>query len=139
VVTDDGRLESDHVVVAAGPWSPSLLDPVGVRLPVTGARGWLVRLVLEPNPLGRLVASAGWEEATGRRRQEAVLGGTLERAEARTATLLHPTGDGTLIAGSSRQPAITPEAEDAGVPATIVRGAIRMVPALAEAEVLGAW
>ena len=58
---------------------------------------------------------------------------------ATTSTLLHPVSDGTLIAGSSRQPAITPEAEEPGIPARIVRGAIRMVPALADAEVRSAW
>ena len=44
VMTDDGRIDADEVVVAAGPWTSSLLDPIGVRLPITGARGWLVRL-----------------------------------------------------------------------------------------------
>ena len=44
VVTDDGRIDADEVIVAAGPWSPSLLDPIGLRLPISGARGWLVRL-----------------------------------------------------------------------------------------------
>jgi glycine/D-amino acid oxidase-like deaminating enzyme len=34
---------------------------------------------------------------------------------------------------------ITPEAEEPGVPARIVRGAIRMVPALADAEIRSAW
>jgi glycine/D-amino acid oxidase-like deaminating enzyme len=34
---------------------------------------------------------------------------------------------------------ITPEAEEPGVPARIVRGAIRLVPALAEAEIRSAW
>jgi D-hydroxyproline dehydrogenase subunit beta len=58
---------------------------------------------------------------------------------AATATLLHPATDDSLIAGSSRQPVITPEAEEPGVPARIVRGAIRLVPALAEAEIRSAW
>ena len=66
VVTDEGRFDADEVVVAAGPWSSALLDPMGVRLPITGARGWLVRLDPTPGLLGHLVASAGWEEATGR-------------------------------------------------------------------------
>jgi glycine/D-amino acid oxidase-like deaminating enzyme len=139
VMTDDGRIDADEVVVAAGPWSSALLDPLGVRLPITGARGWLVRLDPTPGLLRRLVASAGWEEATGRREDGAVRAGSLEDVSAATSTLLHPTTDGSLIAGSSRQPVITPEAEEPGVPARIVRGAIRMVPALAEAEVRSAW
>ncbi|MDP9119639.1 MAG: FAD-dependent oxidoreductase [Actinomycetota bacterium] len=139
VVTDEGRIDADEVVVAAGPWSSSLLDPIGVRLPITGARGWLVRLAPPPGLLRHLVASAGWEDATGRWTDGAVRAGKLEEVSAATSTLLHPASDGMLIAGSSRQPVITPEAEEPGLPARIVRGAIRMVPALAEAEVRSAW
>jgi D-hydroxyproline dehydrogenase subunit beta len=139
VVTDDGRIGADEVVVAAGPWTSSLLDPIGVRLPITGARGWLVRLDPSAGLLHHLVASAGWEEATGRWEDGSVRAGSLEEVSAATATLLHPATDDSLIAGSSRQPVITPEAEEPGVPARIVRGAIRLVPALAEAEIRSAW
>lgn len=139
VMTDEGRIGADEVVVAAGPWSSSLLDPIGVRLPITGARGWLVRLDPPPELLRHLVASAGWVDATGRWEDGAVRAGSLEEVSATTATLLHPATDGSLIAGSSRQPVITPEAEEPGVPARIVRGAIRMVPALADAEIRSAW
>ena len=139
VVTDEGRFGADEVVVAAGPWSSALLDPIGARLPITGARGWLVRLDPTPGLLRHLVASAGWEEATGRWEDVAVRAGSLEEVSAATSTLLHPATDGSLIAGSSRQPVITPEAEEPGVPARIVRGAIRMVPALADAQIRSAW
>ena len=139
VVTDEGRIGADEVVVTAGPWSSSLLDPVGIHLPITGARGWLVRLDPAPGLLRHLVASAGWEEATGRWEDGAVRAGSLEEVSAATSTLLHPATDGSLIAGSSRQPVITPEAEEPGVPARIVRGAIRLVPALADSAVRSAW
>jgi glycine/D-amino acid oxidase-like deaminating enzyme len=99
----------------------------------------LVRLVPPAALLRRLVARAGWEEATGRWDDGAVRAGKLEQAAAATSTLLHPSSDGSVIAGSSRQPVITPEAEEPGVPAMIVRGAIRLVPALADADVRSAW
>ena len=69
----------------------------------------------------------------------AVRADALEDASAATSTLLHPATDGSLIAGSSRQPVLTPEAEEPGVPRAIVRGAIRLVPSLAEARVRSAW
>ena len=139
VVTDEGRIDADEIVVATGPWTHALLDPVGHRLPIAGARGWLVRLDPGPDPLHRLVASAGWELATGRWEDGAVRAGALEDVSAATSTLLHPATDGSLIVGSSRQPVLTPEAEEPGVPATIVRGAIRLVPSLAEARVRSGW
>ena len=48
VVTDDGVIEADTTIVAGGPWSPALLDPVGVHLPIVGARGWIVRVRARP-------------------------------------------------------------------------------------------
>jgi glycine/D-amino acid oxidase-like deaminating enzyme len=139
VVTDEGRIDADEVLVAAGPWTPALLDPLGLGVPVTSARGWLVRLDPGPDRLHRLVASAGWEEATGRWEDGAILAGALEDASAAISTLLHPATDGSLIAGSSRQPVLTPEAEEPRVPGAIVRGAIRLVPSLADARVRSAW
>jgi glycine oxidase len=138
-ITDDGAIRGDEVVVAAGPWSGPLLEPLAISLPVSGARGWLVRLAPSGGSLQRLVATAGWEEATGRWGPGAIRAGGLDEARAAISTLLHPTADGGLIAGSSRQPVITPEAEDATVPARIVEGAIRLVPELADAEVRSAW
>jgi glycine/D-amino acid oxidase-like deaminating enzyme len=138
VITDDGAIAADEVVVAAGPWSPGLLDPIGWSLPIAGGRGWLVRLGRGPS-LRHLVASAGWEQATGRWGAGPFVAGRFAEAVAATSTLLHPATDGSLIAGSSRQPAISPEAEDPGVPGAIVRGAIRVVPGLADAEVRSAW
>jgi D-amino-acid dehydrogenase len=42
VETAGGSLEADRVVVAAGVWSPALLAPLGVRLPIEAAKGYSV-------------------------------------------------------------------------------------------------
>ena len=61
VVTDEGVLWADTVVVAAGPWSPSLLEPIGVHLPVRPVRGWLVRVAPgEPRLVRHIVERVGW-------------------------------------------------------------------------------
>ncbi len=41
---DGSRVEATHVVVAAGVWSKRILEEVGVRCPLVGARGYNVRL-----------------------------------------------------------------------------------------------
>src|SRR4030095_10617563 len=41
VVTDDGIVGADTVLLAAGPWSPAIARPIGVSLPIAAARGWL--------------------------------------------------------------------------------------------------
>jgi glycine/D-amino acid oxidase-like deaminating enzyme len=54
VETDAGRVEADAVVVAAGPWAPALLEPLGYELPVRVARAEVGRFRLpasfEPAP-----------------------------------------------------------------------------------------
>src|SRR5919106_1888698 len=42
VATDEGKVQADAVVVAAGPSTPTVVRPAGVEVPVEGARGWLV-------------------------------------------------------------------------------------------------
>jgi sarcosine oxidase subunit beta len=143
VVTDDGPLSADEVVVAAGPWSPSLLEPVGVRLPMTGARGWLTR-VRPPEPVAtRLLEAVGWRGSA--ERWSAVQRPTAGQiaddglGSAELAPLLHPADDGTVLIGSSRQTWTTPEPEDPSVVQRLLAAAIRLVPALSEADVLGSW
>ena len=55
VATDDGVIAADTVILAAGPWSAPLVRPLGIDLPVTGARGWIVELASPPGLLHHLV------------------------------------------------------------------------------------
>ena len=48
VLTDDGRIEAQHVVVAAGPWSWRVCRTLPHDIPVRGVRGWI--LVTRPAP-----------------------------------------------------------------------------------------
>jgi sarcosine oxidase subunit beta len=136
VVTDEGVLHADVVVVAAGPWSPALLEPVGVMLPIFSVRGWLVRLApREPRLVRHIVERVGW---TGR--AEPV---TAERVggsgRAAIGASLHPGQDGAVTCGSSWQPALAPEPEDPTAPARITEMVRRVVPALDHAEFRGSW
>jgi sarcosine oxidase subunit beta len=141
VVTDEGKVRADAVVVAAGPWTPAVVRPAGVEVAVEGARGWLVHLGEPPVLPQVLLEGAGWhvlagEEAAPRTRASDLDGGF---PQADVGTLLHPTPDGTVLAGGSRQAVVAPEPEDPGVPREIVRRATRWMPGLADARVLGAW
>jgi glycine/D-amino acid oxidase-like deaminating enzyme len=53
--------------------------------------------------------------------------------------LLNPHPDGSVLVGSSREPAITPEPAEPQIPRWQVRDAIELVPALADASVRSAW
>jgi D-hydroxyproline dehydrogenase subunit beta len=143
VVTDEGRIDADVTVVAAGPWSGQVLDPIGFRLPVSGARGWLVRVGPIPDPLHHLI-EGGWRDpelwgwAADAMTVQHVLEGGL--AEPSVSALLHPhVADGTLLIGSTKQAWLTPEPDSAAAVLELLRAATRIVPSLAEAPALSSW
>ncbi|MGQ0668839.1 MAG: NAD(P)/FAD-dependent oxidoreductase, partial [Actinomycetota bacterium] len=59
VLTDDGVVEADTVVLAAGPWTPGLLETLVLHLPVFGLRGWLIRLRPAAPLFSRILETAG--------------------------------------------------------------------------------
>ena len=142
VVTDQGVIEGETVVVAAGPWTGTLLRRLGIDLPIVGFRGWLVHL--RPPASGsvrKLIGRAGWHilpdaEPSAPLSVADVLGGPPFEVP---GTLLQPNPDGTLLAGGSRQAAVADEPEDPRMPQRILEQGVRLVPALEEADVLSAW
>lgn len=141
VLTDQGKIDSEHVVVAAGPWSTALLRPVGFDLPVIAARGWLVGLMPDRVPFARVLGRAGWHSPPDPEGLPRPPAGRVAEAlpEAQVGLLLQANPDGTVVVGGSRQFAFTSEPEDTEVPRRLLQNAIRLVPALADAPVLSAW
>ena len=141
VVTDAGVVSADTVVVAGGPWSTGLLRPLGIHLPVTGARGWLVHLGPAPGLTGRLVGRAGWHTIPGEDRPPPIRAADLAEGDAApfVSSLVQPNPDGTVLVGGSRQNAVTNEPEHPDVARLILRQAIGMLPVLRDSEVLSAW
>jgi glycine/D-amino acid oxidase-like deaminating enzyme len=139
VVTDDGPIWADEVVVAAGPWSPRLLEPIGIRLPIIGLRGWIVRV--EPTePLVRHLVR------TVERVPDPIVrpwAGDVARDGLPVSddygSIVHQHVDGTAMIGSSRAAWLTPEPEDPDVPRRILADAIRVVPKVADASVVSSW
>ncbi len=142
VVTDEGLLEAEVVVMAAGPWSGPLLEPLAIRLPLTAARGWIVRLGGVPASLRHLVERAGLRASEWRARAaSAPTAGAFanEGVSAVGGALLNPHPNGDVLVGWSREPVVGPEPADPDVTRRQVADAIELVPSLAEAEVRSAW
>jgi len=142
VVTDEGVLEAEIVVMAAGPWSRALLDPLGVRLPLTAARGWIVRLSEGPVPVRNVVERAGWRSSEWKATAASPPTGHAfanESVSAVGGALLNPHPNGDVLVGWSREPVVGPEPADPDVTRRQVADAIELVPSLAEATVLSAW
>jgi glycine/D-amino acid oxidase-like deaminating enzyme len=139
VVTDEGAIDADEVIVAAGPWSPQLLIPIGVPLPVLGVRGWLVRIAPAVQLVHHLIRTV--ERSPDR--IERPTAGDVARDGLPVSddygSLVHPHIDGTALIGSSRAAWVTPEPEDPEVPRRILTEAIRVVPRIADAPVVSSW
>jgi D-hydroxyproline dehydrogenase subunit beta len=139
VATDEGIFDCDVVIVAMGPWSTDLLSPLGIHVPVAGARGWLIQLA-PPRPL-----LSHWVEGSARmlwrRNVEAVTAREFSEGIIRNdvGAVIQPSPDGTIVAGTSREPALAWSAEDFHVARAVASSAIRFLPALADAPVLGTW
>lgn len=148
VLTDDGVVAADAVVLAAGPWSPALARPVGVRLPVVPARGWLVHAAPE-RPLLRRWIQSGARRLLGRAAtvpsdQTSALtlsmrGFAHARETSEISPMIQPVPDGSILTGTSREPVLAAEPVDLEIPRIVAARAARLVPALAEAPVLATW
>ncbi len=148
VVTDDGVLGADAVVLAAGPWSPAVARPLGVSLPIASARGWLVHAAPERPLFHHWIQSGARRLLAGRDPAPASEPGSLrlsmrefgEAAEARDVSpMIQPAPDGSVLTGTSREPSFAADPYDLDVPRIVAAQASRLVPALAEAPVLSTW
>jgi D-hydroxyproline dehydrogenase subunit beta len=148
VVTDDGLVGADTIVLAAGPWSPAIARPLGVSLPIAAARGWLVHAAPERPLFRRWIQSgarrllAGQEPATASEPGELRLSMREfgEAGETRDVSpMIQPAPDGSVLTGTSREPSFAADPFDLEVPRIVAAQAARLVPALADAPVLSTW
>ena len=75
--TTRGPLEARHVCIAAGAWTPELLAPLGLHLPVEPRRGQIVRWQL-PEPLFQRVINEGPRYLVSRGDGHLLVGSTVE-------------------------------------------------------------
>jgi glycine/D-amino acid oxidase-like deaminating enzyme len=113
VQTDDGVLAADDVVLSAGAWSGDLLQTLGLALPVEPVKGQMILFKCAEDFLPSMVLAKG-RYAIPRRDGHILVGSTLE----------HEGYDKT------------PTAEAL---ASLKASAIELLPALADAEVVGHW
>jgi sarcosine oxidase subunit beta len=147
VMTDDGPVAADLTVLAAGPWSAALLRPVGVQVRISGARGWLVQVAPARPLLHHWIQSGARRLLTGREPTatsgpEALVPLREFAAGSRTtevSPMIQPAPDGSVLAGTSREPALAADAGELDVPRAVAEQAVRLVPALADAPVLAMW
>jgi glycine/D-amino acid oxidase-like deaminating enzyme len=140
VLTDQGPVRADAVVVAAGPWLPQLIPGA----PVSTGRGWLLR----SGPLGfRLpwvVHEMAWPDlielgraARPPRLSEVAEGGYDLPSAAAVSLVAQPAGNALL--GTSLAPSLLEPVEAVDMPRRIAARALALFPGLAEVSITGGW
>jgi D-hydroxyproline dehydrogenase subunit beta len=119
-LTDGGRIPAEHVVVAAGPWTPSVVDPSRAWRPIASRWGVVVPVRLEAPPRRVL------EEA-----EISIEPGAEDDDEAGHAFSL-VTAEGASSLGSTF---LFDEPDAPSVVPSLVRRGARFVPAIADAPI----
>jgi glycine oxidase len=112
--TTRGAVSAGIVVLAAGAFSDSLSEQLGVRLPVYPLKGQLLVLHTRPVPIKANV----WDSAN---------------------SYVVPKKDGRVIVGATEEPDVYDQRTTLGGMAELSRVALGLVPKLAEASFVGAW
>lgn len=113
VRTDHGRLEAGRVVVAAGPWSRELLEPLGAAPPVHPVKGTML-LLQGARPLLNQVVMAG-------------------------SHYLIPRADNRLLVGSTVEDTGFDSRTSLGAVRALAQAAVEMVPESANLELEDYW
>lgn len=125
VETSDGRIDADLVVVAAGVWTPALLETAGLTVPVTPRKGQVVVLERSPVRFRRKLSEAGYVAAV-----------EADDAALQVAMVVESTPSGTVLLGSSRQHVGFDREVEISVAGAIAERAARFFPALRDTRAL---
>jgi D-hydroxyproline dehydrogenase subunit beta len=125
IETGAGAVAAGAVVVAAGVWTPELLTPVGLHVPVTPRKGQIVVLERSPVRFRRKLSEAGYVAAV-----------EADDAALQVAMVVESTPSGTALLGSSRQHVGFDRSVELAVAGAIARRAARFFPVLHDARAL---
>ena len=144
LATDEGVLPCERVVLATGPWLRLLLRSVGVDLPVTSSRGWLLETGPVDPPPRYAIEQALWpmqDEMAG------IVGAPTVREVADGAAedpgivslLLGARPDGRCLIGTSLRRSLLDDPEGPETVRRLADRAARVSPVLVDVPVVAAW
>jgi glycine/D-amino acid oxidase-like deaminating enzyme len=140
VLSDEGPLAADAVVLAAGPWLSALLPGV----PVSVGRGWLLRTAPLGSRLPWVVLDMSWPdlEELGRAarppRLAEVAAGSYDLPAAATVSVV-PQPAGEALLGTSLAPSLLEPVEGVDMPRRIAQRTLDLLPGLAEVSITAGW
>ncbi|GAB6903486.1 FAD-dependent oxidoreductase [Kineosporia succinea] len=128
VLTTDGPVTGDAVVLAAGPWSGELSRRLRAPLPVRPRRGTVLVTTRMPHRVHRKVYDADYVGAVGS-----------GAADLQVSSVVESTAAGTVLIGSSRERRGFDDRIEARVVATMAAKALLLFPFLKDVPVMRAY
>jgi glycine/D-amino acid oxidase-like deaminating enzyme len=144
LATDDGVLPCERVVLATGPWLCLLLRSVGVELPVTASRGWLLETGRVDPPPRYAIEQALWPvqdemaSVVGAPTVREVADGAAEEPGI-VSLLLGVRPGGRCVIGTSLRRSLLDDPEGPETIRRLAERAARVSPTLEDVPVLAAW
>jgi D-hydroxyproline dehydrogenase subunit beta len=149
LLTDQGRIAADRIVLANGPWMRDLLRSVEgqtgfVQGGLTTGRGWVVRTSQPREEIPWIIEEMSWPPQADLGR--AVRLPTLAELAAGTAArpvvealVFAPMAAGDALLGASLAPSLRDAVEGIDMPARLAQRALSLAPGLATVSVSNAW
>lgn len=128
VLTSEGPVPADAVVLATGAWSAPLAARCGLRLPLEPRKGQLVQLERRPRFLRHKVIDGSYMAAVAS-----------DSAALQVSTVIETTLDGHVLVGSSRERRGFDVSVNPEVSAVLLAAAERIAPGVGELGVHSAW
>jgi len=144
VVTDQGVVKCERVVVAAGPRLRFLLRTAGVDLPVSSSRGWLLETGRVDPPPPYAIEQAAWpeQEEMGPLLADPTLGQVAAGATEEpglVSLLLGGRPAGHCLIGTSLGRSLLEEPEGPETVRRLAERAVRVAPHLSGVPVVASW
>ncbi|MGO8951685.1 MAG: NAD(P)/FAD-dependent oxidoreductase [Ktedonobacterales bacterium] len=149
VLTEDGRVSADTVVLATGPWMNELLRDIAtsqtwLRLPMGTGRGWLLGVDQLPAAVPWVIEEIAWpdQEVLGKMTRLQTLAELASRTQDQPAVeafVLAPMVNGGALLGASLAPALRGATEGIEMPQRLARHALDLAPGLGDVQVANAW
>lgn len=140
VLTDQGRVPADVVILANGPW---LADLAG-NLPVSSARGWVLKTGRLPFRIPFTIEEMSWpdQDELGRVGRPPTLTELAEGGYDRPAVQAfvinqHLTGEALI--GASMAPSLREAVEGVEMPRKIAEHALELAPGLGSTSIVASW
>ena len=134
LLADGSTIDADAVLVAAGPWTPTLVDPTGTWRPIHSTWGVTIQLRLDGNAPRHIVEE---DEVDSLSRADAATAraSEVDDPDADPPSLFSlATAGGITTLGSTFLPA---EPDPARIGSLLLRRAAAFLPAVVEAELVG--